>query len=73
MSAQFIVQKIPVVFQVQGSRHGRKTSDEPIAGFHWVIRDAMSEKQIGDAYHDQQRAEDACLCSSTPNRCSMVR
>ncbi|WP_338579321.1 hypothetical protein [Pseudomonas sp. ML2-2023-6] len=68
MSTIYIVQKVPVVFHVQGSRLGRNTTSEPIAGFHWVIREAVSGKQIGDPYNEQQRAEDACLELNTPQQ-----
>lgn len=66
MRARYIVQKVPVVFHVQGTRHGRKTSEEPVAGFHWLVREAVSGDQVGDPHHNQQQAEDACLKLNNP-------
>jgi len=60
MPDKYIVQKVPVVFQVQSNRNGRNSPD-PAPGFEWHIRNYETGQKIGDSYRDQQKAEDACL------------
>lgn len=57
---EYIVQKVPVVIQVQGNRNGRNTPD-PIPAFEWRIVHAVTGRRHGDAYNDEARAEAACL------------
>lgn len=55
----YIVQKIPVIFHVQGNRNGRNSPD-PIPGFEWRIVHAVTGARFGDSFSDEDRANAAC-------------
>lgn len=56
----YIVQKIPVIFHVQGNRNGRNTPD-PKPGFEWRIVHAITGQRFGDPFQSEERADEACL------------